>query len=75
MLADDVKTYLSLLLVHCKVEFIFISIRSLLPQPSNPIFLGMIVPRSLNIVLMFLKDSQPGSMGKLTTLLVVSSMQ
>lgn len=68
-------THLRLLLVHTKVELILIPYCCFLPQQVDPVLLGVVVACTEDIVFVFLKDTQTGTMGELRTLFVVTSMK
>ena len=68
-------TYPRFLPVHRKVEFILIALCGLLPEPLQTILLGVVVPCTLDIVLVLLEKAEPLSVGKLGALLVVAPVE
>lgn len=75
VLGNKHGTYHCLLAVHPEIEFILVPICSFLSQPLNAILLGVVVPRSEDIVLVFLEEAELGAVGELRALFVIASMQ
>jgi hypothetical protein len=64
------KTGLGSFADHGKVEFILISVSGLLPETIETVLLGVVVACTLDIVLVFLEEAEPGSVGGLGALFV-----
>lgn len=74
-LSKKKNTHIRPLVHHPEIKFILVSIRRLPLKRLNAFLFGMIILRSENIILMFLEDTELGSMGQLGSFFMVSSMK
>lgn len=68
------QTHVGLSVDHTKVELILVLQGCLLLEPLDPVLLGVVIPRSLDVILVLLEQSKLGSIRELTSLFVVSAV-
>lgn len=60
---------------HAKIELILISEGRLLLELFDPVLLGLVIPRTMNIIFVFFEETQSSSMKGLSSLFMVLPVQ